>query len=224
VNTLQTRIQLVRKEALSQIEQVVKTENTERLFPLSNIVKECNDLDLVITKIEVNIEKLENSLETSKTIPSSSKTIFEHSILTGDELSRKESRLQAKFFRNVLLEDLKQKSLSLDNVKSSERLYRTKHGKLVGIAYASEINHKWFLGLPSDQYHCIILLCGESKQKVLRFFLPKTFLDKYSYNFSSSGSEFKFNVFRHNNNYDIGLNHIDRVQVDNYLDYFLALD
>ena len=137
-------------------------------------------------------------------------------IRTSAELS---PRAKGKLRRDTFVEKLDKLGIGLVNFKGVT--YKTRTGKIVGIASATEIKKKpdyWFLGLPIQEYAFIVLLCEKSNGQLLSFVLPEDFLQDHTHNFSRSSGQYKLLVFAKGNKHYIRMPKIGKIDISKYLD------
>ncbi|MFQ6759524.1 MAG: hypothetical protein D9V46_00935 [Deltaproteobacteria bacterium] len=105
-----------------------------------------------------------------------------------------DSRELGEKLRKKFLEKLEWMGTRLQLIKG-KTIYRTKSGKRVGIAVATERQpNRWFLGLPVGGFDHAVLLCQRKNEEVIEVPLPEKFFIKYGQVMSQSKGQLKFNV------------------------------
>jgi len=92
---------------------------------------------------------------------------------------------------------VRQKAPSL--VRREGKKYETMSGRVVGVAYARELDVKpdaWFLGYEDEMPDYLVLLCEEAVGQLLDFVLPPDIVGCVWKQLSRSGGQVKFNVIR----------------------------
>lgn len=98
--------------------------------------------------------------------------------------------------RAMFVSKLEKEGINLQLIKGKS-IYRTKSGKRVGIAVATErLPNRWFLGLPADGFDHAVLLCHNENKDLIEFPLSEKFFAKYRNTMSQSNGQMKFNVVR----------------------------
>lgn len=98
--------------------------------------------------------------------------------------------------RNDFLKKLEGEGIHLQLIKG-KTIYRTKSGKRVGVAVATERQpNRWFLGLPIGGFDHAVLLCQRENGEVIEVSLPEKFFMQYGKNMSQSKGQLKFNIIR----------------------------
>jgi|GEM_PF-958478 len=101
--------------------------------------------------------------------------------------------------RNEFLKKLERKGFNLQLIKG-KTIYRTKSGKRVGIAVATERQpNRWFLGLPIGGFDHAVLLCQRENKEIIEVLLPEKFFMKYGQAMSQSKGQLKFNIVHRGN-------------------------
>jgi hypothetical protein len=108
--------------------------------------------------------------------------------------------------RKQYLETLAKKGFPLQPI--GKKKFKTKSGRIVGLPYAGELETKadrWFLGLASDKYDIVILLCETDSKETLDFVLPPTLVNKVWSVLTRSNGQVKFHVEKNGPNYKLRL-------------------
>jgi len=96
--------------------------------------------------------------------------------------------------RKEFLRKLEAEGVHVQLIKG-QTIYRTKSGKRVGIAVATERQpNRWFLGLPVAGFDHAVLLCQRENGEVIEVPLPDKFFAKYGQAMSQSKGQLKFNI------------------------------
>ena len=128
-------------------------------------------------------------------------------------------KVKGKLRREAFVEKLNKSGIKLINFEGV--IYKTRTGKIVGIASATERKKRpghWFLGLPMQDYAFIVLLCEKVNGKLLSFVFPKDFLQDYIHHFSHSGGNYKFHLVTKGDKHYIRIPGIGKVDASKYLE------
>jgi len=117
---------------------------------------------------------------------------------------------------------LPRQGIQLEQLASKK--YRTSDGRLVGIAYAKELDVRpsfWFLGLSDERFDWVILLCESSDEtgaEIAALVFPPDFVKRIWKALSRSKGQVKFHVARTGYmNFDLRLPGSDQLNVSRYL-------
>lgn len=104
------------------------------------------------------------------------------------------SRELGEQIRNEFLSKREAEGIHLNLIKG-KTIFRTKSGKRVGLAVATERQpNRWFLGLPTGGFDHAVLLCQRESGEVIDIPVPEKFFEKYGNEMSESKGQLKFNV------------------------------
>ncbi|MFA7382841.1 MAG: hypothetical protein WC001_05275 [Desulfurivibrionaceae bacterium] len=102
------------------------------------------------------------------------------------------SRELGENIRHEFLSKREAEGIQLQLIKG-KTIFRTKSGKRVGLAVATERQpNRWFLGLPDGGFDHAVLLCQRENGEVIDIPLPEKFFEQYK--MSQSKGQLKFNV------------------------------
>lgn len=102
------------------------------------------------------------------------------------------SRELGETIRHEFLSKREAEGIQLQLIKG-KTIFRTKSGKRVGLAVATERQpNRWFLGLPDGGFDHAVLLCQRENGEVIDIPLPEKFFEQYK--MSQSKGQLKFNV------------------------------
>lgn len=185
----------------------------EKNIILSNISKYASEgkTDLVLSESK-KLEKVEflidrhrqivlelEDLRINKSISDTTSKSAQKESLGKDNIMIRSSRLISsrelgKKLRERFLSKLEEKGIHLQSMKG-KTIYKTKSGKRVGIAVATERQpNRWFLGLPVGGFDHAVLLCQREKGDLVEVLLPEKFFVKYDDSLSKYKDQVKFNI------------------------------
>ncbi len=207
---LQKRLANLKEATLKQIEKAAKTGDTTMIVHhtgrLQQIDKQLGALEDVHSVLE-GLERLAEPTGASATAIPHAKTS------SSIDLS---PAAQGTLARQAIVEALEDRRIKLIRVKGSS--YRTEKGGTIGIAYASERRpHRWFLGLPDQNYQSAILLCKAENGQMLDFTLPKDFFELHKRRLSKVAGQLKFNVAVQGGIYKLLVPGVPGVTINRYL-------
>lgn len=180
------KIKEVKELILSEILKATKSNDTTKIVTLS---KRLEELEYVNSKFEIldkNLSSIINNLERK-----------DPQMDTLEVKPKFNSPLSAKAIGKARLQnflaDAQKYNIHLQQLKG--RIYQNVSEDKVGIASASLLNEKWFLGLKDVGYDIIVLLCEKENGEVLNFILGKDLVNKiYSGLSRDQKGQVKFNV------------------------------
>ena len=120
---------------------------------------------------------------------------------------------RAEKIRTEYVKTLGEKGIQL-RPTTSQVIFLTETNKVVGIPSASETARGreggWWMGLPNEYFDFIILLCQRKNDAPLDFVLPRSFFevlwkDDLYWQYQSSSWHVKFDVWRHEDDYQLKL-------------------
>ena len=182
---------------------------TQVVISESRKVEEIERLQKRLREIEIALENIDK-----KTRPESSAILD----LEGGEVSAKK---RGRKKRDDFVERIKKLGIECRLVKG--QIYKVNNRALMGIAYSSErtSGNRWFLGLPSENYETIVLLCENKSRELKYFILPKEFIDAHQHSFSrDENNQIKFNVCLKNGEYQLKIPRGEYVSINEYIDSF----
>lgn len=187
-----TELQNEKNRILLNISKAASEGKTDLVLTESEKLERIKNL---ITRHSQIISELEELRSGTSLIPPQ-KT---HRTATGlvDEsrsLQLASSRKLGETIRNEFLRKREVEGIHLQLMKG-KTIFRTKSGKRVGIAVATERQpNRWFLGLPVGGFDHAVLLCQRESGDVIEIPLPEKFFAKYGNEMSQSKGQLKFNV------------------------------
>lgn len=154
--------------------------------------------------------------EPSTVSPSSIPTITPRRVATPHSLptGKRTAKSAAKVARLDFVRSLQEQGVNLVSVRGVT--YRTEHGETVGIAFATEANSKWFLGLPIQDYAVAVLQCQTASGEVRRFIFPRRFFEEYKDKFSRSRDQYKFHIISEGKTYYINIPSVGSIAINQY--------
>jgi len=150
--------------------------------------------------------------------PSSIPTITNSRMATphAPSMGKRSAKSTAKMARLDFVRKLQEQGVKLVAVRGVT--YRTAHGGLVGIAFATESNSKWFLGLPIQDYDFAVLQCLSASGEVRRFVIPRPFFEEYKDKLSRSSDQYKFHITAEGKAYYITIPSVGPIEINQYAD------
>jgi hypothetical protein len=132
-----------------------------------------------------------------------------------DNPSISKRAVRGRKLRELFLDKLAGEGIRLTLEKGVH--YHTAPGKKVGIASASKINEKWFLGLPIQPYDYIVLLCQEENGNLREFIFDTPFVTRVVEKLSHTETDYKFHIKRDGGSYIFELEGGEQEIIDRYL-------
>lgn len=199
MTTVEERLTGFKVGVLKRIEQAAKDNNSASVVAETRVLEELERLNRKLSEIKNALDNLESQPELGKSQEAVGMRLTK--VRSGAEDDEELSfRAKGKARKKEFLGDLETAKITLVHEGGSK--YRTKSGGLVGVAYASERQpDRWFLGLPSEDYITLVLLCETDGGEVLQFILTSDFFEKYRHQFSIVSGQLKFNVVRRGDRY-----------------------
>lgn len=219
---LKNRLENLKVKILAKIGEAAKKGVTEEITEGARIIEEIERLIKKCEEISYNVDTLEKRVDSPNNMNKISTTQMDD-ILISEKSEYLSPKKKGKAYRDRLIYELEARGISLFHVEGTT--YKTKKGGLVGIAYASErISNRWFLGLPSNDYSSVILICESKKGNFLNFILPEDFLRKNIKKLSRDDyGQIKFNIFLKGGHYYLRIPNEENVNIDNFQNNYLAL-
>lgn len=189
-------LQKEKNRILSTISKDASEGKTELVLTESGKLEK---IELLLSRHRQIISELEElkSGKANSPVPASNLKTGEHKKIDVSRPTRLASsrELGAKI-RNEFLRKLEGEGIHLQLIKG-KTIYRTKSGKRVGVAVATERQpNRWFLGLPTGGFNHAVLLCQRENGEVIEVSLPEKFFMQYGQNMSQSKGQLKFNIVR----------------------------
>jgi len=203
------RIAKLKEEKLARISNAAKDGLTQVVISESRNVEEIERLQKRLKEIEIALENIDK-----KTSPESSPILDSEA---GEVSGKKRGRKK----RDEFVERIKKLGIECRLVKG--QIYKVNNRALMGIAYSSErrSGNRWFLGLPSENYETIVLLCENRSKELKHLILPRKFIDANQHSFSrDENNQIKFNVCLKNGEYQLKIPRGDYVSINEYIDSF----
>lgn len=219
---LKKRLENLKGKILTKIGEAAKKGSTEEISYSARIIEEIERLIKRWEEINSAIDLLENKVNSSTNLEEVI-SIPTENMLISKKFEGLSPKKKGKVCRDEIIYELEKKGISLHHMAGTT--YKTRNGKLVGIAYASErLPNRWFLGLPSKNYNSAILMCENKNGKFLNFILSEDFLRKYIKMLSQDDyGQIKFNIFFKNEHYQLRIPGEGYVNIDNFLNNYLSL-
>ena len=187
-------LQKEKNRILSSISRAASEGETEVVLSESEKLEKVEHLINRHSQIILELDKLKGK----KGAPPSSAGNIKQGVPKMVDVSRStqlaSSRELGVKIRNEFLKKLEGEGVRLQLIKG-KTIFRTKSGKRVGIAVATERQpNRWFLGLPDGGFDHAVLLCQREKGEIIEIPLPEKFFIKYGQAMSRSKGQLKFNI------------------------------
>ena len=207
------KIEEVKELILSEILEATKSNDTLKIVNLSKILEE---LEYVSSKFEILDKNLSSIINNLKRKDPKMDTL--------EAKPKFNSPLSAKAIGKIRLQnfltDVEKHNIHLKQLKG--RIYENLSKDQIGIASASLLNDKWFLGLKGsgykdNGYDVIVLLCEKEDGSVINFILGKDFVKKVFNELSiDKVGQVKFNVSYKYGHYFLNGTHKLDSTIDNF--------
>jgi hypothetical protein len=226
---LEERIGRLKTKHLKKLEQAARTGDTAAIVRSAAIVEQIESLHKQIAEAKNSLLALEHDqLVPPMTRQRSDAIGVERAAFTkvAENISSQTlgAKLLGKKRRLDFLGYAREKGVSL--VLDRGIRYR-KGNKLVGIASASErISNRWFLGLPSDNYAAIVLLCEpkNANGSCVRFILGRELYSSIEKLLTKDvNGQLKVNVSKEYQNYFLKVPRREEINIDSCIDSFESL-
>jgi hypothetical protein len=200
----------LRTHAFRRTEEAAKKGNTAEVNRFGRMPKECEDAMELLENLESQIARIEADLRRTELQPRPDAPSVTNGVLHGSIRAKSTTspRQKANQVRTKYVIDLS-KNLDIQLQRRSEVIYQTQSGKTVAIPYATELTNlpdRWWLGLPDEHFHFIVLLCETRSDELLDFVLPSHFVSEIWNSLSrDSKLHVKLNVFRAGADFDLRL-------------------
>jgi len=168
--SIKDEIEALKIKALHMIGEAAKRGDTRIIVGATRIVQESERLikafDDLVTEmggLAMDFESLEHS------------TGVDNSTSNGTKTS---PRMRGRLRKEAFINDLQEQEIRLSFSKDSILL--TEGGERVGVAYSSEHQPgRWWLGIKTDSYKAIVLICERDSGGIVRLVLPGDFWDSH---------------------------------------------
>lgn len=197
-----------RKEAERKIRAALDNGQMDEVLRLAAAAKE---YDNALRLLRNAVERIVATTEAAGAVDHPVETAVPAHQASAPNMLSKNAR--GKLRRAEYIRKLEENGIRLSHTKG--RIYETASGRLVGIAYASEvIAQKWWMGLLDETYDVLVLLCESRSGEVIDFVLPPSFVRKVWPLLSRNGKQREMHVQRSGVNYELepgkGLEKINR--------------
>jgi hypothetical protein len=188
------KIQKEKTEILSRITLAASEGKTALVLSESENLKKIELLIDRHKKIILELEELKSRQSISDASTRCIQQTNSEKVNSVPSLKIVSSRELGGRIREKLLYKIDEVGISLELVRG-KTIYRTKSGKRLGIAFATERQpDRWFLGLPAGGFDHAILLCQRENGEFIEVMLPEKFFMKHT--LSESKGQIKFNIVR----------------------------
>ncbi|MCK4716198.1 MAG: hypothetical protein KAT54_05280 [Candidatus Marinimicrobia bacterium] len=215
---IQKEIQQLKNKLVSNIRSYANSGNSTKIVFYSKILENLHNIESRLEGILNDFIETRNNFEDMSTVehkiigaPIDMKTNFEKNLT---------ARQKGELARNAFVGMANKKGYSIQKYRGI--CYKGINNTLIGIAYASERQKRhWFLGLPKEEYDCIVLLCKHDKN-IARFIFDKHFVIKHFNNLSEDNKgQVKFNVVTDDYYHSfLTIPNEGRVNITDYIDKF----
>lgn len=202
---LGTRIERLKEKEMRKVEQAASQGDVAALVSHTRRVEKLDSLETQYKEIERTVNAIQNGSNADACSP----TLREMSAKAKGDIRREE-----------FVDAIQKQGYEINHYKKHV-LYTIAPDKIIGIAYASEVQpNKWWLGLPVENYHAFVLLCENEQGLVNRFIFPKTFYNEHRSKFSrdQDGKQLKFNIMLQNGRYALKIPSHRDIYINIYLD------
>jgi hypothetical protein len=226
---LKEKIEEIRASALKEIEDSARRGDSQGIAAKIKTVEVAERLAKQWNELSNAVDALEKSMAFTgfdqEALEKGSQTMRPLAIPANVEQNLS-PRARGDARRRELLEYLSTIGINLTHNKGNN--YRTQHNKLIGIAYASEVNpNRWFLGLPDEEYDLIVLMCERNQDSNITmnyFTIPRPLYDRYRNSLSISKGQRKYNIIYRRDNYYMIVPDEEPISMANHLNNYSEFD
>jgi hypothetical protein len=219
---LKERVLQIKKKALGEIEVSARMGDTQKIIANTKVVEESEKLLRRWEEMCRAVEFLEKGAPSKdRQVGGLSPSPAQNKELDDDLTPRVRGEMRRKELLNYL------SMIGIHLLHKHGSLYQTRNNEIVGIAYASERRpNRWFLGLPDQDYHTVVLMCDKDKRgddSKVNFILPRLLYDQVRPQLSKVNDQVKFNIVIRRNSYMLLIPNGDPINIDNYIDLYDSL-
>ena len=215
-------IERLRGEILRRVVEAAKKGLTDEVGTLANLAKNCDaalemkkGLDAEVERIGEELKSMDQPRPAVLSAPilrSPAGALKEHSRKAGSRQRGREKR------EKWVMTAMRNPGVRLRRL--GEITYETASGKRVGIPYASEAaqrTYPWWLGLPDEQPHFVVLLCETETGELIDFVLDHRCVSQVWGSLSrDTNHHVKFHVRRSGPSWELKLKDGPLVQLNEY--------
>jgi hypothetical protein len=211
ITAAEIELQKLKERPIREINNAENQSNTKKIIEAYKKLEEIWKLEAKNNELRLALQNIQKG---------------ETFVMSADVQNKKitvkvSSKGRGKSARMKFVELLRKRGFNCQNTKG--QTYNI-NDKVVGIAFASGHNktNKWFLGLKSGlNYHTIVLLCETDSDKLTAFIFSSETFKKYSSLLSKdTGGQFKFNVYRTSDTYQLKIPGDGVIELDKFVDAF----
>lgn len=213
---------------LDDIREAAKGRNTDRVLEAAAKLREIDELISRQAALDAEVETVIGLRSTATAVAHSNGAVVETparrtAIVRPTSANLGETAREAGDRRRAgFVKELASRGHLLVPYRGA--LYKNRLGETVGIASASERTpDRWFLGLPTDSFRHVILLCERVTGVTKAVCLPKAFIDTQGRFLSESKGQTKFNVNLRAGHYFMPIPSVGNVRVDEYIDNYQSV-
>ncbi|MFP4548744.1 MAG: hypothetical protein ACLFQM_11490 [Fidelibacterota bacterium] len=220
---LLSEINQLKNKLLKSISENAQNGNTEETVKFSKILQELNEIESSYDYIEKKFINLKKMHDNPTYDDSSNQTNQNTNHIWNNKNKNLSPKAKGKLKRQNFVKRAKEEGVTLYHKKSVK--YFSQKNDLIGIATATErASNRWFLGLPKDDYDCIVLICEDKKEITTTFILPRIFTSKYNDMFSyDKKNQIKLNIIKSNNQFYISMPEVENIEITKWIDDFSNL-
>lgn len=161
-------LQRIRRLLSRLAERAAKAGDMLRLAEVGGHAKEYEAVQAAYKALELRVNVLADKLQESKSSKKSEPTTepVKEVAVPSEPISRKErgSRERGEWVRRMYGQGI--------TMTGHRKRYQLPGGQNVGIAFANQVNGRWFLGLPDEPTDIAVLLCRSEDGQLYDFVLP----------------------------------------------------
>lgn len=215
-------IERLRGEILRRVAEAANKGLTDEVGTLANLAKKCDAALEMKRGLDAEVERIGEELKgmdhprlavlSPPIVRSPAGALKRHSRHTGSRQRGREKR------ENWVVSAMRNPGVRLRRL--GEVTYETASGARVGIPYASEAprrTYPWWLGLPDEQPHYVVLLCETEAGELIDFVLDHRCVSQVWGSLSRSADHHvKFHVRRSGPNWELKLRDGPVVELNQY--------
>lgn len=198
---LARKFEELRQKARQRLSVGAQSESADGLATLVKISQECDEALATVQNLAQVAARISDQIDAPDLF---NRTIVPLSTATVERKTMKRpGKADAKRARAEFILNAQKRGTPLVKVKRG--IYRTKFGKLVGIAYANEDKRAdlWWLGPPIEKLDVVVLLCQPRSGQRLEFVLPPEFVSRIRPVLSTNNDQVIFHVKRIGANFEL---------------------